>query len=128
MNEDPGRVRPGQDGGTMKTVLIKQDVRFLGVGYSVTGKPIPIEDDAVADELIKLGFAEEAAVDVADPGSDDDADSGRDNDDHGADHGQGGSTDDQPDPDRIHQKSLFAAPENKALQAAPENKHKEQDQ
>lgn len=105
----------------MKTVLIKQGVRFLGVGYAVTGKAIPVDDDAVADELVRLGFAEAAPAGRVDgPGGDDD---------HSPeDHGQGDSTDDHPDPNHIHQKSLFAAPENKALQAAPENKHEEQDQ
>lgn len=100
----------------MKTILITQDVRFLGVGYSVTGKAIPVEDDA-ATELIKLGFAEEPAADVSDSGNDDDQSA---NDD-----GRGGSVEDDTDPNRVHQKTLFDAPENKALQNAPENKQEE---
>lgn len=41
----------------MKNVIITQDVRFLGVGYSPGEDPVEVPDE-VADELQKLGCAE----------------------------------------------------------------------
>lgn len=41
----------------MKTIVVKEDVRFLGVGYSPGDEPIEVSDE-VAGELVKIGCAE----------------------------------------------------------------------
>lgn len=94
----------------MKKILIIKDVRLLGVAYPVTGKAVEVED-AVAAELLKFNFAKEPPEEVEPGGSGSAA---------GDDADQSQSTGDQ-----IKQKSLFAAPENKAIGAAEENKKEE---
>lgn len=105
----------------MKKIMIVQDVRFLGVAYPV-GKVVEVEDAAAA-EMLKFGFAQEPLIWIEQQGDDPGGSGSSDGDDTDQSHDDADQS--QSTGDQIRQKSLFAAPENKAIGAAEENKKEE---